>query len=115
MRQAFKTETGYSCSAPLSPLRWDSFDSTTICAAGEKENQVLFEDFEGLLCSFSFEARIFERPKAGGPLRIISSLEGYSRAFFSATMSSDARTGTCQARCGGFDSAGVPPHGMHTP
>eukprot|EP00435_Cladocopium_sp_Y103_P070281 s44_g35.t1 len=32
---------------------WDSFDSTTICAAGEKNNQ----------------ARIFERPKAGGPLR----------------------------------------------
>lgn len=55
---------------------WDSFDSTTICAAGEKNNQ----------------ARIFERPKAGGPLRIISSVEGADRAFYSCTMSSDARS-----------------------
>jgi len=55
---------------------WDSFDSTTICAAGEKNNQ----------------ARIFERPKSGGPLRIISSVEGADRAFYSATMSSDARS-----------------------
>ncbi|CAE7814121.1 pfs-2, partial [Symbiodinium necroappetens] len=55
---------------------WDSFDNTTIAAAGEKENQ----------------ARIFERPKNGGPLRILSSLEGYSRAFYSASVSSDGRT-----------------------
>lgn len=63
-------------SCMLFQAAWDSFDSTTICAAGEKENQ----------------ARIFERPKSGGPLRIISSLEGYDRAFYAATMSSDART-----------------------
>jgi len=69
-------EAAAPTSCMLFQAGWDSFDNTTIAAAGEKENQ----------------ARIFERPKNGGPLRLLSSLEGYSRAFYSASVSSDGRT-----------------------
>jgi len=56
---------------------WDG-DNNIIATAGEKENV----------------ARIFQRPAGGGggPLTMISSVEGKSKAFYSAAVSSDARS-----------------------
>eukprot|EP00440_Ansanella_granifera_P048013 gb/GFBE01052009.1/.p1 GENE.gb/GFBE01052009.1/~~gb/GFBE01052009.1/.p1 ORF type:complete len:642 (+),score=158.26 gb/GFBE01052009.1/:1-1926(+) len=56
---------------------WDGFENSIIAACGEKGNM----------------ARIYERPKKGedGPLRIISSLEGRTRAFYSSAVSMDGR------------------------